>query len=62
MKEVRIRIDQAHSAKLAKGEPVSFKVPKGTEVVQVRLSAPAADPLMSSIAKCMDVFFNGRKA
>lgn len=56
---VKLQIDAAHSHKLARGEPVTIKVPKGATKIELRLKRSARD---DSFAKICDVVFNGRPA
>lgn len=37
----RVRIDQKHSAKLLNGDPVTIRVPKGADAIEIRLTFPA---------------------
>jgi hypothetical protein len=58
MKRIKVQIDLQHSRKLLTGDVVAIKVPKDAQVIELRL-APIPD---NYLAKCMDVFFNGRPA
>jgi len=59
MKRAKVRIDSAHSRKLIEGKPIAIKVPKGADVIELRLLLVDRD---DSFAKLVDVFFNGRPA
>lgn len=58
-----LKIDREHTLRLLSGQPVAIKVPKGAPSVRLLLTLDFGgnDPL-DGLAKCMDVFFNGRKA
>jgi hypothetical protein len=58
VKRTKIQIDAAHSRKLVIGQPIAIKVPRGAEIIELRLTKQPAD----SFAKLVDVFFNGRPA
>lgn len=63
MKTARLKIDLAHTKKLFRGEPIVIKVPEGATLLEINLSAPKPKVESGdSIAKILDVFFNGRKA
>lgn len=59
MNKLTIRIDESHTKKLLSGERVTIKVPLGATKFSIQLTVPKhAD----SLAKLVDVFFNGRPA
>ena len=55
----KLYIDAPHAAQLVRGKAIAIKVPKGAEVLELRLAEP---PRPDSFAKLCDVFFNGRQA
>jgi hypothetical protein len=59
MKRIKIQIDEAHTVQIVSGRAIAIKVPKGADVIELKLS-PAV--VQDSFAKLVDVFFNGRKA
>jgi hypothetical protein len=61
MKRAKILINALHSRALLLGEPVAIKVPEGAKIIELRLTPSQIHPI-DSMAKVIDVFFNGRKA
>jgi len=61
MKTVRLKIDLEHTKKILRGEPVTIKVPLGATHLELRFATPGQNS-GDSIAKILDVFFNGRPA
>jgi len=61
MKTMRLQIDLEHTKKILRGEPVTIKVPEGATRLELRFATPRQDS-GDSIAKILDVFFNGRPA
>jgi len=62
MVTLKIRIDRKHTLDLLAGRDVTIKIPAGTEAVNLIMDAPEIKTSMDGLAKCLDVFFNGRKA
>jgi hypothetical protein len=63
MPRVTVKIDREHTRRLLRGETVRIVVPEGLETMGLRLDVPDGNkPDGDSIAKILDVFFNGRKA
>ena len=59
MGRTRLQIDTEHATKLIRGESIAVKVPRDTDVLEIRLAKPYDG---DSFAKLVDVFFNGRSA
>lgn len=56
---MKLQIDTKHATELIRGKAIAIKIPKDTEVIELRLAGPY-NP--DSFAKLMDVFVNGRSA
>lgn len=58
-----LKIDREHTLRLLAGQPIAIKFPKGAPAVRLLLTIDldGKTPL-DGVAKCMDVFFNGRRA
>jgi hypothetical protein len=62
MKLVRVLVNKEHATKLLFGLPIIIKIPEGTTHLELNLDSASVRPPDASIAKIIDVFFNGRKA
>jgi hypothetical protein len=58
----KLKIDRAHSLALVAGKSVTVKIPPNAKAITLVLDMPNVSADLDSLAKVIDVFFNGRKA
>lgn len=58
----KLRIDREHTLRLLAGQAVTVKVPPGAKTLAFQLDKKTIENGGDSMAKILDVFFNGRPA
>lgn len=58
--KVKVKIDTEHTIQLMEGKPIAVKIPSGATVLELQIVPQSKDG--DSLAKIIDVFFNGRSA